>query len=51
MFLVDHYGDEYGGGIRDHGGRVNHGIWSKAGFRTESPSSCNTWSAAPSKVS
>ncbi|WP_020576501.1 neutral zinc metallopeptidase [Actinopolymorpha alba] len=51
MWLVDHYGDEYGEGVRDHGSRKNHGYWARRGFRSESPSTCNTFTAPSSRVS
>jgi predicted metalloprotease len=50
MYLVDHYGDEYGE-RRDHGSRKNHGPWSKGSFKSENPKSCNTWSASSARVS
>ncbi|HEY6740305.1 MAG TPA: neutral zinc metallopeptidase [Actinopolymorphaceae bacterium] len=51
-WLVEHLGDEYSpNGVRDHGKRANHGYWAKRGFRSESPESCNTFTAPSSRVS
>jgi predicted metalloprotease len=36
---------------RDHGSTTNHGAWSRAGFASRNPASCNTWAVSPARVS
>jgi uncharacterized protein len=47
-----HHGDEYNDeNVRDHGSRESVAAWSKRGFETADPKSCNTFTAPASKVS
>ncbi|MGW7683289.1 neutral zinc metallopeptidase [Kribbella sp. NPDC054772] len=49
---VQHSGDEYNPKkIRDHGSRKNHWVWGEPAFTSADPKMCNTFSAAPAKVS
>ncbi len=48
----EHHGDEYNDeNIRDHGSRESVAAWSKRGFDSADPKSCNTFTAPAQKVS
>ncbi|WBQ04299.1 neutral zinc metallopeptidase [Kribbella sp. CA-293567] len=47
-----HSGDEYSAGkLRDHGSRQSQWRWAAPAFQSANPSSCNTFTAATTKVS
>ncbi|MFF0345116.1 neutral zinc metallopeptidase [Kribbella sp. NPDC004875] len=49
---TQHSGDEYNDKkIRDHGSRKNHWLWAEPAFNSADPKVCNTFTAAPAKVS
>ncbi|MFI6388385.1 neutral zinc metallopeptidase [Nonomuraea sp. NPDC050540] len=43
-------GGEKGSTTNDHGSRANRARWFNKGFAAETPSACNTWTAAPATV-
>ncbi|MEI8409604.1 MULTISPECIES: neutral zinc metallopeptidase [unclassified Kribbella] len=50
-FLIAHTGDDYARPrVHDHGNRVSNYQWSIAGFNSKQPNSCNTYTAAESRV-
>jgi predicted metalloprotease len=50
-FLIAHTGDDYARPrVHDHGNRVSNYQWSIAGFNSKQPNSCNTFTAAESRV-
>lgn len=51
-YYITHAGDENAPKhVPDHGSRKNHGYWSKQGFRSANPASCNTFTAPAKRVS
>ncbi|MET9269013.1 neutral zinc metallopeptidase [Kribbella sp. NPDC003557] len=52
QWQTQHSGDEYNPKkIRDHGSRKNHWLWAEPAFKAADPKLCNTFTAAPAKVS
>jgi predicted metalloprotease len=50
-FLIAHTGDDYARPrVHDHGNRVSNYQWSVTGFNSKQPNSCNTYTAAESRV-
>ncbi|WP_405064515.1 neutral zinc metallopeptidase [Kribbella sp. NBC_01505] len=51
-FIVRHVGDENNTlKIRDHGSYKSHAYWTTQAFTSTAPASCNTFKAAPKRVS
>lgn len=52
VYRTSHQGDEYNPRkVRDHGSRKNYAYWTARAFASRNPASCNTFTAAPKRVS